>query len=540
MKVLLVNPSHAGQGNIPVNLPILTAILRETGHSVRVFDFTNYAAFQPHAADRESGVCSATDKFARPEYYFKQTPPPDLEAIVDARREYAGSLGLADRLNPARQLWETDPREDFNHILDDFNPDIVGLTGLTVDINNALAFIEPFCETHDFLLVVGGVHARAVPETLLEFDAVDAICIGDGERAFPEYIRRLALNGDVQATPNMWVRTVNGWVRNEDTWRTEMSALPVPVFDVFDPVHFYRPFDGRLYRMLNYEWNRGCPYTCTFCMNSLFNANLKERYPGRSPVRHKPVDQAIHELKSLIDTYGFDFVRFWDEDFLSISHRRLEAFADQYIKHIELPFLIYSRMESMSPEKLQLLKAMGCRTIATGIESGSEYIRYNILNRRISNSQIMDTLAMVRETGIRASCYNIMGLPDETRCRVFETIRLNRAVPVASVSCTLLEPYPGTPIRRICENDGLDPGTPPDYRCLHGIPQYVPSGMTRRELQGLFKCFQLYVYLPEDYYPEIKRAEADNPEGNRVFRRLMEMKMRDYPEKPLYREDMTR
>ncbi|HPQ41987.1 MAG TPA: cobalamin-dependent protein, partial [bacterium] len=270
MRVLLVNPSHAGQGNIPVNLPILAAVLRRAGHDVRVFDFTNYEVFQPgmQRVDRTRDTAVPSDKFARPDYHFKQAPPPDLRAIANERRSYARRLGLADRLDPGRLLWDSDPSRDFEQLLDTFLPAVVGITCLTVDLDHAVAFIEPFRRLHDFRVVIGGVHARAVPESLVDIECVDAICIGDGESAFPEYVNRLTRGERLDSIPNMWVRTPDGWALNDDTWRTEMSDLPVPDFDGFDPVHFYRPFNGQLYRMLNYEWNRGCPYSCSFCMNS--------------------------------------------------------------------------------------------------------------------------------------------------------------------------------------------------------------------------------------------------------------------------------
>jgi len=40
MQVLFVNPARSGQGTVPLNIPILTSILRRAGHGVRLFDFS--------------------------------------------------------------------------------------------------------------------------------------------------------------------------------------------------------------------------------------------------------------------------------------------------------------------------------------------------------------------------------------------------------------------------------------------------------------------------------------------------------------------
>ncbi len=42
----------------------------------------------------------------------------------------------------------------------------------------------------------------------------------------------------------------------------------------------------------------------------------------------------------------------------------------------------------------------------------------------------------------------------------------------------------------------------------------------KKELRGLLKTFNLYVKLPQEYYPQIKVAEEDNAEGRAMFEKL--------------------
>jgi len=44
------------------------------------------------------------------------------------------------------------------------------------------------------------------------------------------------------------------------------------------------------------------------------------------------------------------------------------------------------------------------------------------------------------------------------------------------------------------------------------------------------------VYLPEELFPEIQRAESDTSEGWAIFNHLMQIKKNAYPEKPVYPE----
>ena len=47
--------------------------------------------------------------------------------------------------------------------------------------------------------------------------------------------------------------------------------------------------------------------------------------------------------------------------------------------------------------------------------------------------------------------------------------------------------------------------------------QYLPE-----EIEALQKCFVFYVKMPKNRWQDIKRAEANTPEGNRIYQELKE------------------
>ena len=191
----------------------------------------------------------------------------------------------------------------------------------------------------------------------------------------------------------------------------------------------------------------------------------------------------------------------------------IRRYAEQYVKHINLPFLIYARVDTVTEAKVRMLKAMGCRTFAMGVESGSERLRKKILFRNISNEEIIESFRLVKSFGIRVSAYNMIGFPTETRAEIFETIAINKKIGADAFSVTILEPYKGTPIRKMCEDDGLDPA----YETTWNKVQYVPSGMTSVELAGLHRTFPLYVRFDPSRYDDIRLAEEDDD----AFKKLM-------------------
>jgi hypothetical protein len=47
------------------------------------------------------------------------------------------------------------------------------------------------------------------------------------------------------------------------------------------------------------------------------------------------------------------------------------------------------------------------------------------------------------------------------------------------------------------------------------MPQFLPE-----EIEGLRRCFILYVKMPKNRWKDIKRAEKMDPEGERIWRKL--------------------
>jgi len=270
--------------------------------------------------------------------------------------------------------------------------------------------------------------------------------------------------------------------------------------------------------MVNYELSRGCPFNCSYCVNG----TLREKYKGLGKFnRIKNINQSIKELKYLVNKYKFNFIRFWDDDFISITSDYLEEYASLYLKEINLPFLINARVDAITEKKIQILKEMGCVSISMGIEHGNEYIRKNIMNRNMSDETIIKNFNLVKSYGIRTSAYNIIGFPYETRETIFETIELNRNANPDGFSVNYIHPYKNIPIRKIFEKHGLNP----NYEVTQNSePHFIPKGMTYQELKGLKRNFPFYVLFPKDRWDEIKLAETDEQVYQKLQKEFTKLK----------------
>ena len=123
----------------------------------------------------------------------------------------------------------------------------------------------------------------------------------------------------------------------------------------------------------------------------------------------------------------------------------------------------------------------------------------------------------------------MIGLPDETRDNVFETISLSRkAYKILKGKCSMnvftFIPFSGTRLREVSiEKEYItgDEDIPISFfdRSILTMPS-----MSKEELYGLEKTFVLYVTLPDSYYSDIKIAEKEDEEGKNMFEKLMKIK----------------
>ena len=99
------------------------------------------------------------------------------------------------------------------------------------------------------------------------------------------------------------------------------------------------------------------------------------------------------------------------------------------------------------------------------------------------------------------------------------TIELNRHIESHNQNLYSFVPFHGTPLRNLCEDMGLV--TPDEItKALTDKPMLVQKNYMPEEIEGLQKCFVYYVKMPKNRWKDIKRAEPDTPEGNRIFEEL--------------------
>ncbi|MBN2533063.1 MAG: cobalamin-dependent protein [Spirochaetales bacterium] len=334
-----------------------------------------------------------------------------------------------------------------------------GLSVMSSQIPSAL-HISNYIKTFNPSIPViwGGVHPSLYPEQTVKSALVDFAVIGEGEITAFALINALKNGKDFLNIKGIAFINKNN---NKPVITRKREYLDM---DTLPPIDWSLLTDiKRIGNMAEVEkataagiplqTSRGCPYRCTFCINSI----LKEKY------RTRDVHLVLDDLEKLI-TIGVRRIYFRDELFFFNKKRLLTI-----VKGIEqrnLRFRWFGSVRSdyfkkglLDPELLQRLKQSGCAVVGIGAESGSMRI-LNLLDKRIAVRDIIRAAELLNETGIQANFSFMIGLPGEEEADMKKTVHIIQKISRINNNFMVLgpqiyRPYPGSQLYRLCIKEGM-------------------------------------------------------------------------------------
>ncbi|PWB52457.1 MAG: radical SAM protein [Candidatus Methanoperedenaceae archaeon] len=482
-KILLVYPNLQMINLLPSNISILAACLKQKGFDVELFDTTFYKI---------------------------------EEKSVDEKRVEILQLRPFNLSRYGIQYKDTDVYDDFRKKVESYKPDLIAPTIVDDTLDLTINLLKTI---HDLEIPVcaGGVHTIFAPESSLSHDEIDYVCWGEGEEALPELCQHLKEGASVEKIQNIWSKSNGKILRKGMRGLVDLDKLPYNDFSLFEEKRFFRPMQGKVYRMVPVEIDRGCPYSCKFCA-APYLRKLYKKETGCNYYRMKSPDRVINEIKHYIDKYNAEYIYFNSETFLAMSEEKFDYFAREYISEIHIPFWCQSRVETISDFKISRLAQMGCDRISIGLEHGNEEFRKKILNKTFTNVQAIDAFKTIRKYSIPITVNNMIGFPDETREMVFDTINLNRELYADSINAYIFVPYHGTELREIALKKGYLKKDTRTHSLIN--PTLDMPQLSRKSIEGLLRTFPLYVKMPKNMYDEIRIAEHFTEEGNAVIAQL--------------------
>ncbi|MEM5861304.1 MAG: radical SAM protein [Candidatus Aenigmatarchaeota archaeon] len=322
------------------------------------------------------------------------------------------------------------------HMIYDFKPDIVGINAYTFTLYDAYQIAKIVkSKSPKTKVVFGGPNTSIYPSEMVNQPFVDAICMGDGEETFLEFVEKFETQ-DMYYVRGMWCKSDGDILKNPArSVISNLDTIPFPDRKLLvDPSIYIGSHVSSGYRKAEMISSRGCPYSCAYCQS-------------RGKVyRFRSAKNVVDEMEYLLND-GYNFLQFWDDTF-NIQVSRVKEICREIIRRnlqSKMKYRIRIVGNLVDEEMMELLKESGCDMIYIGVESASDqFLRY--VDRKISIEHCVRAIDLARKFRIEVMGYFMIGFPGETREDMEKTLQLMIKLPLSFMETSILTPMPSTPL----------------------------------------------------------------------------------------------
>lgn len=240
-------------------------------------------------------------------------------------------------------------------------------------------------------VLFGGIGATSNPNDCIEY--ADYLCEGEGDFMLIPFLnvfdsKKNPSAEDFNSVPNLWINE-DGKIIKTERAKLVVDLDSVPFID-YTAENKYSinnntliKNDGRYdnevgaYPLLS---SRGCPYSCSYCHNSL----VKSLYRGEKYCRRRTPESVMDELRLEVKRNpDIKMISVYDDSFPD-KKGWLDKFVPLYKKEINLPYWCFVHPEFVTERNIQLLVESGANNVCMGCQSFSErtlkmYKRYTKL-----------------------------------------------------------------------------------------------------------------------------------------------------------------
>lgn len=311
--------------------------------------------------------------------------------------------------------------------------DLAGIGLMSLVFSRAAKLTRAIQNDARIPVIWGGIQPILAPEKCLEW--ADYVCTGDGEEAVPELLRRLSSGTPVGTIDNIWYRNDSELVKTGWNLVNDLNNVSFPDYEldhhwIFENGSVRKLTIQRMRKTMPWGFgrhyvisSRGCPYNCTYCINSALQKLMGEKHF----LRIRTVDNVMREIDAIIQTFPFlDVFAIMDDSFFFKPGRWIEDFCDRF-RRTGKKFGCLMHPKTVERERVEMLVDAGLIGIQMGLQSGSEFTSRQIFNRPEPVSEFFRATRILDEfmDRIQARTYDvIVDNPFESEVDQEQTIRV--------------------------------------------------------------------------------------------------------------------
>jgi anaerobic magnesium-protoporphyrin IX monomethyl ester cyclase len=286
--------------------------------------------------------------------------------------------------------------------------------------------------------VIGGPHATVATEDALRA-GFDYAFLGEAETTVLQFTELLDQERARECPGLAWVERGSVRTNGRAGFISDLDALPFPARDLMDYSN---------YPTIGIMASRGCPFHCFYCQPTV------ERLFGQR-VRTRSPESVVDEIAIALSIAGDKDVCFKDDTLTLFSVDWFARLRDELGRRgIEIRWQANSRVDTVTYDKLKVMRESGCVQIGFGVESGSPDV-LKFYKKHTEPAQAECAFRWCHELGILPHAFLMLGAPDETLDDLKMTYNLVKRIKPRSWIVFTATPLPGTHMHRFAEEQGL-------------------------------------------------------------------------------------
>ncbi len=299
----------------------------------------------------------------------------------------------------------------------------------------------------DVPTVIGGPHATIMSEEALRA-GFDYAVLGEGEDTTRQFVALFA-QGRANECPGV-ACLEDGKLRVNPRldFIRDLDTVPFPARDLLDYTHY--PTIGMIA-------SRGCPFRCLYCKPMVDNLFGKK-------VRHRSPVNVVDDIEQALSIAGHKDFYFKDDTLTVLKLEWFEEFgAELRRRGLSIRWQANSRVDTVTYEKLKLMRETGCTQLSFGVESGSPRV-LEFYRKHTDPEQAVRAFRWCHELGILPHAFLMLGAPEETIEDMQMTYDLVRRIKPRSWTVYTTTAFPGNDLYDYAvEHDLLNVTSYEDY-----------------------------------------------------------------------------
>jgi radical SAM superfamily enzyme YgiQ (UPF0313 family) len=319
-------------------------------------------------------------------------------------------------------------------------PDVVGISSLfTPYFREALEVAARAKQACKAVVVMGGSHASAAPESLLASADVDYVIRGEGEKPFVEFLRCLQYHQPIETIANLAYKRHGEFILNPIADNFAIAELPIPDLSDLTPRNYTLAGKPMSFMITS----RSCPHKCSFCsVHTTFGTDYRRR----------SLEQVLEEIElryrqgyRVID-FEDDNLTYYKQTFKELCRRLIARFPSGEMEFVAMNGISYL---SLDDELLELMRRAGFSQLNLALVSSDTTVR-ETTKRPHTLEAYVKVVNKAYALGFKIVSYQILGLPHESLGSMIQTLAFNARLPVLLGASPFYQ-TPNSPIAR-----GLD------------------------------------------------------------------------------------